>query len=397
MKILHTSDWHIGHALYGRKRTAEHEKFLSWLIETIRERNIDALLVAGDVFDNGAPGGASEQLYYNFLTSILKTQCHSVVIVSGNHDSPTRLQAPSGILRSLDIHVIGLPGEPDEHVIELKDESGNTAAICCAVSYLRKNEIVRLSADDTSSSDDAVAAATRQFYKDVTDAALKRQAGVPIVAMGHLFAAGSVTHEGDGVRELYVGSLGHVGADTFPSELDYTALGHIHSEQAVAGRQNVRYCGSPLCMSFSEIGNPKYVLEYDVQAKDMERIEVPVFQQLYAVSGEYYEIIGQLGQIEAGSWVEVTYTGKEHRSSLAFDVNEAVKGTGVEVLSIRSRAAVSSILSAQAETQTLESMRVQDVFLRCLDDNEVHGQRRDEMIRCFDEIVRDVEESDLCE
>ena len=397
MKILHTSDWHIGHALYGRRRNAEHENFLLWLIETIRERNIDALLVAGDVFDNGTPGGASEQLYYNFLTSILKTQCRCVVIISGNHDSPTRLQAPSGILRSLDINVIGLPGELDSHVIELKDNDGNVGALCCAVPYLRKNEMVRLSADDAGSSDDAVAEATKQFYRDVTDAALNRKMGVPIVAMGHLFAAGSITHEGDGVRELYVGSLGHVGADTFPDELDYTALGHIHSEQTVAGRKNVRYCGSPLCMSFSEIGNPKHLLEYDTRTKDIERIEVPTFQKLYAVSGEYDEIIEQLERLEAGSWVEVTYIGKEHRSSLAFDVNEAVKGTGVEVLSIRSRAAVSSILSAQAETQTLESMKVQDVFLRCLDDNEVHGQRRDEMIRCFDEIVRDVEESDLCE
>ena len=396
MNILHTSDWHIGHALYGRKRTAEHEKFLSWLIETISERNIDALIVAGDVFDNGSPGGGAEQLYYNFLTSILKTKCSAVVIISGNHDSPMRLQAPSGILRSLDIHVVGLPGEPDEHVIELKDSCGNIGALCCAVPYLRKNEMVRL-ADDTGSSDDAISAATKQFYRDVTDAALKRQMGVPIIATGHLFAAGSVTHEGDGVRELYVGSLGHVGADTFPSELAFTALGHIHSEQTVAGRQNVRYCGSPLCMSFSEIGSPKYVLEYDTKTKDIEKIEVPLFQTLHAVSGEYDEIIARLGQLESGSWAEVTYTGKEHRSSLAFDVNEAVKGTGVEVLSIRSRAALSSIINAQSDTQTLESMKVQDVFLRCLDDNEVQGSRREDMINCFDEIVRDVEESDLCE
>ena len=220
---------------------------------------------------------------------------------------------------------------------------------------------------------------------------------MPIIATGHLFAAGSVTHEGDGVRELYVGSLGHVGADTFPKELDYVALGHIHSEQPAAGKDNIRYCGSPLYMSFSEVGKPKYVLEYDTDTKKIEKIEVPVFQKLCAVAGDYDEIIIKLAELEAGTWAEVTYTGKEHRASLAFDISEAVKGTGVDVLSIRNKAAISSIINARGEMQSLESMKVQDVFLKCLDDNEVHGQRRQEMISCFDDIVREVEENDLCE
>lgn len=397
MKILHTSDWHIGHALYGKKRLEEHDKFLKWLIELIDERKIDALLVSGDIFDNGSPGGNAEQIYYNFLTSIMKTCCSTVVIVSGNHDSPRRLQAPSGLLKHLDIHVVGLPKNPKDHVIELKDAEGVTGALCCAVPYLRKNEMVRLMDGENRSSEDIIAEATKHFYAETAAAAVEINAGVPIIATGHLFAQGAITQEGDGTRELYVGSLGHVGVDIFPDEFDYVALGHIHGEQTVGGKEHIRYSGSPMCMSFSEIKRPKYVLEIDTNGMGIEKLEVPVFQKLAAVSGDYDDIINQLKEIESGVWAEVTYTSKEHRSSLSHDINEAVKGTGVEVLSIKNRALAGSIIKATDKIQTLETMKVQDVFLRCLDDNEVQGSRREDLISCFNDAVREVEECDLCE
>ena len=150
MKILHTSDWHIGHALYGKKRNGEHAAFLGWLAEQIISRDIDALIVSGDIFDTGSPGGAAEQLYFDFLTSIIKTNCKTVVIVSGNHDSPRRLEAPAALLKNLDIFVVGLPSEPENHVIELKERSGDIGALCCAVPYLRKNEMVRIGDEDIS-------------------------------------------------------------------------------------------------------------------------------------------------------------------------------------------------------------------------------------------------------
>ena len=147
MKILHTSDWHIGHTLYAKKRHDEHEQFLAWLKGTICARGIDALIVAGDVFDNGAPGGQAQRLYYDFLTSLLGTCCKTVVVVAGNHDSPTLLEAPAGVLERLNIHTIGLPGEPERHIIPLRNAAGEVGALCVAVPYLRKNELVRLEDD----------------------------------------------------------------------------------------------------------------------------------------------------------------------------------------------------------------------------------------------------------
>lgn len=398
MKILHTSDWHIGHALYAKKRLGEQEKFLRWLIKQISDRQVDALIVSGDIFDTGVPGGGAQKLYYEFLRSLLKTGCKSVVIVSGNHDSATMLEAPSGVLKNLNIHVVGLPKEPKEHVIPLEDKNGTIRAICCAVPYLRKNEMVKIQ-DDNITSDEKIIRATAKFYSDVTAEAvgLREKLGtkLPIIATGHLFAQGSLTREGDGVRDLYVGSLGQVGADIFPKEIDYVALGHIHSEQSVMGNDKIRYSGAPLPMSFSELGKRKYVLELYINEEiKIEKIDVPAFQHMKAISGEYQEILDELRKIASQDiWIEVTYTGKEIIPMISSDIYDAVKGGKAEVLSIRNNALLSGILEA-APSETLETMKVQDVFLKCFDTNTYSEKHKDELIDCFNEIVAELEEAE---
>ncbi|MEB2332384.1 MAG: exonuclease subunit SbcD, partial [Nitrosomonas sp.] len=113
MKILHTSDWHIGKTLYGRKRYDEFEAFFSWLVETIEQEQVDVLLIAGDIFDTSTPGNRSQQLYYRFLHRVAASTCRHVVIIAGNHDSPSFLSAPRELLRALDVHVTGsLSGNP---------------------------------------------------------------------------------------------------------------------------------------------------------------------------------------------------------------------------------------------------------------------------------------------
>ncbi len=400
MKLLHTSDWHIGHTLYAKKRYDEHEKFLSWLVETICRRDIDALIVAGDVFDTGAPGGAAQRLYYGFLTSLLGTCCKTVIIIAGNHDSPALIEAPAGVLEHLDIHTVGLPSAPQRHVIKLKDKDGNTAALCCAVPYLRKNEMVRLS-DDALTSDEMIALETARFYRETADEALrlKKECGeVPIVATGHLFAAGALRTEGDGVRELYVGSLGQVAADIFPKAFDYIALGHIHGAQVVANQPHIRYCGSPLPMSFAETGREKYVIEAELDGSglNIQPIAVPVFQTLHRISGSREQIMAQLAAIAGEDvWIEVTYTDTTPCPFLSADVFNAVKGGLAQVLSIRNAAAVSEMLS-DAGNETLESLSVQEVFLRCLNSAAFSDEERQALISCFDEAVRMLEDEESC-
>ena len=221
---------------------------------------------------------------------------------------------------------------------------------------------------------------------------------MPIVATGHLFAAGALRTEDDGVRELYVGSLGQVGADIFPSELDYVALGHIHGEQTVGKQARIRYSGSPLPMSFAEAGREKCVLEVSLNGGvQAEKIAVPVFQRMERVRGGRDEILQQLEVLRNEDvWLEVSYTGEAACPHLSADVYDAVKGGQAQVLSIRNAAAVGRLLAQGGDTKTLENLSVQDVFLRCVDSGAYSEAERQALADCFDEIVRALEDEESC-
>ena len=149
MRLLHTSDWHLGKRLFDKERYDVFENFLTWLLSTIRKERVDTLIVAGDIFDTAVPTNKSLRLYYDFLSHLSGSGCRHVVIVSGNHDSPTLLEAPKEILASLGVHVIGGAENPENEVIELKDSSGKLEGVVCAVPFLRERDILRLKDDST--------------------------------------------------------------------------------------------------------------------------------------------------------------------------------------------------------------------------------------------------------
>ena len=150
MKILHTSDWHLGRTLCGRKRTAEFEAFLEWLLAALREHEVDVLLVAGDIFDTVAPTNRAQQLYYRFLCRTAEFGCRHVVVVGGNHDSPSFLDAPKELLSFLDVHVVGaVPEKIQEELLTLRGPDGVPALLVCAVPYLRDRDVRVLGADES--------------------------------------------------------------------------------------------------------------------------------------------------------------------------------------------------------------------------------------------------------
>lgn len=226
LKLLHTSDWHIGRTLYGRKRYEEFESFLTWLAETIQQNEIDALLVAGDVFDTSAPSNRAQELYYRFLCRVAASSCRHVVVVAGNHDSPSFLNAPKELLKALDVHVVGsATSSPEDELLVLRNEQDAPELIVCAVPYLRDRDIrVAEAGESVEDKERKLIEGIRNHYTTVaTLAEQKREelgADIPIVALGHLFTAGGQTVDGDGVRELYVGSLAHVTAGIFPASFD---------------------------------------------------------------------------------------------------------------------------------------------------------------------------------
>ena len=270
LKILHTSDWHLGRRLYGRLRYEEFEAFLQWLKDTISAQQVDILIVAGDIFDTMTPSNKAQALYYEFLGKVSRSCCQHVVIVAGNHDSPTFLDAPSNVLKFLNVHVIGTACDDlEDEVLVLGDDDNNPHCIIAAVPYLRDRDVRSSSAGESADSKDAnVIKGIRAHYDEVAAIAREQQAKlikahqrhIPIIATGHLFAAGGKTTDDDGVRDLYVGSLGKISADMFDEGFDYVALGHLHVPQRVGGRESIRYSGSPIAMGFGEAKQQKQVL-----------------------------------------------------------------------------------------------------------------------------------------
>ena len=270
LTILHTSDWHLGRRLYGRMRYEEFEDFLSWLQDTISAQQVDVLIVAGDIFDTMTPSNRAQALYYEFLGKVSKSCCQHIVIVAGNHDSPTFLDAPSNVLKFLNVHVVGTACDDlNDEIMVLDNAEGTPHCIIAAVPYLRDRDVRGSSAGESAQSKDAnVIAGICAHYDEVAKIAKAKQAEIakahkrhiPIIATGHLFAAGGTTSDDDGVRELYVGSLGKVSADMFSESFDYVALGHLHVPQRVGGRETIRYSGSPIAMGFGEARQQKQVL-----------------------------------------------------------------------------------------------------------------------------------------
>ena len=273
LTILHTSDWHLGRRLYGRMRYDEFESFLDWLQDTISLQKVDILIVAGDIFDTMTPSNRAQALYYEFLGKVSKSCCQHIVVVAGNHDSPTFLDAPNQVLKFLNVHVIGMACEDlNDEVLVLNDEHDIPYCIVTAVPYLRDRDVRSSGAGESADSKDAnVIKGIRAHYDEVASIAKAKQYeltetiehhvhNVPIIATGHLFAAGGSTTADDGVRDLYVGNLGKISADMFDECFDYVALGHLHVPQRVGGREHIRYSGSPIAMGFGEARQQKQVL-----------------------------------------------------------------------------------------------------------------------------------------
>ena len=406
MKILHTSDWHIGRTLYGRKRYEEFESFLIWLAETIQENGIDALLVAGDVFDTSAPSNRAQELYYRFLCRVAASSCRHVVIVAGNHDSPSFLNAPKELLKVLDVHVIGSSSEAlEDEVLVLFDEQGAPEMIVCAVPYLRDRDIRMAEAGESvEDKERKLIEGIRNHYDAVATLAERKRgelgADIPIVAMGHLFTAGGHTIDGDGVRQLYVGSLAHVTAGIFPACFNYLAIGHLHVPQKVNGSETMRYSGSPLSMGFGEARQQKSVcqVEFHSTAATVQLIDVPVFQKLESVTGDWDGISSRIRQLAATGcqgWLEVIYEGNEVIGDLRERLEALVSDTHMEILRVRNNRIIDRVLGRIHAEETLDDLNVNEVFDRCLAAHEVPQDQRAELLRAYRETLSSLDEDDL--
>ncbi|UNU73598.1 exonuclease SbcCD subunit D C-terminal domain-containing protein [Moraxella nasovis] len=405
LRVLHTSDWHIGKRLFNQTRYDEFEAFLTWLITVIDRHKIDVLLVAGDVFDTMTPSNKAQELYYDFLGLVAKSHCEHIIITAGNHDSPTFLDAPKALLKSLNVQVIGqATDDPTDEVIVLKQDD-DTLAIVLAVPYLRDKDIRASGSFDDSSqkltqTNDGIA----KHYRTLSEYAKALQAdctkATPIIATGHLFAAGaSVSSEDDGMRkETVVGTLGQLDASVFDESIDYVALGHIHAPQTVANQDRIRYCGSPIAMGFGEAGKIKQVLiaDFDPKTPTIYSLAVPIFVPLVRIKGDFDTISNKLNQLIAQdqkTYAEIEYTGDTLMPQLASLIRQMLEHTPITALNIINKSQYQHILKATHQGESLKELSELDVFKKRLERAELDSGH-EALIHAYQAVLHAIHDSD---
>lgn len=396
MKILHTSDWHLGRTLYSKKeRQEEHKAFLEWLLKTIKENSIDLLLIAGDIFDTASPSTTSQRMYYDFLVKVKTAGCENVIVVGGNHDSPSFLNAPKDILAALNVAVIGNATENiEDEILVVKDNNGNPTIIVCGVPFLRERDISRFAeGENYSDRSKRINENIKKHYEEIAELAenKRKELGkqIPIIATGHLSVAGGQRNEDDAVRETYIGNIEAVGSDIFPDTFEYVALGHYHIPSKI--KEHIRYCGSPIPMGFGEAKQTKcvYVVDY-AKGQNIETIEIPIFQKLESIVGDKIFIEKRLTELKkSGSsvWVEVIYKGDEVFPDFSAWTNEQVTNSEIEVLKLQNRQHLNEVLTTNDTTDSLDELNAFDVFDKLLDKSSISDEQKEELKESYKEIV----------
>ncbi|MGR9036720.1 MAG: exonuclease SbcCD subunit D C-terminal domain-containing protein, partial [Gammaproteobacteria bacterium] len=310
------------------------------------------------------------------------------------------------LLKALNVHVVGAASEHrEDEVLILCRENGSPESIVCAVPYLRDRDIRVAEAGETiEDKERKLIEGIRSHYGEVAALAERKRrelnADIPIIGMGHLFTAGGQTVDGDGVRELYVGSLAHVSAGIFPPNLDYLALGHLHVPQTVNGSEIMRYSGSPLPMGFGESRQEKSVclVEFAGGKARVGLIKVPVFQKLERIKGPWEALSARILELSAArsrAWLEIVYEGEEVIGDLRERLERAVEGSGMEILRIKNNRIIDRVMGRIHDDETLDDLDIDDVFARCLAAHEVPEDQRPELLRAYRESVMSLHQDDV--
>lgn len=398
MRLLHTSDWHLGQNFFSTYRTVEAGEFLEWLINLIRAEHIDVLVVAGDIFDTQVPSNAAQKQYFDFLYRVkTETPCEHIVIIGGNHDSPSLLNAPKDVLKIANVHIFGsAETDPAREVLLLKDGNGNPLCVVGAVPFLRDREVRKsVLGESDDSKADALKNGIKRHYQVVAEemSRLKDSNRVPAVMTGHLHVAGTKLHEGDGVREPYIGNLLRVGTEIFTDVADYVALGHIHKPQMTGGQEHIRYSGSPYPMSFDDTKYPKSVVIVDLEYSKPAKIQfasVPTFVELVRLEGDLEYLRTQLSELsQTGKryLLDILYTGAEPHSNLRAELTHKTNCSNLQILKIRDNAKRARLIQSSHPSESLEELKPEDVFNRVLISKGIDESKRIPLKTLFQELL----------
>ncbi|MDC9587790.1 exonuclease subunit SbcD [Xenorhabdus sp. XENO-10] len=377
MRIIHTSDWHLGQYFFTKSRAAEHKHFLQWLIEKIVQHQVDALIIAGDIFDTGSPPSYARELYNQFIVALWPTGCQ-LVILGGNHDSVATLNESKSLLSHLNTTVIANTesGDTAQQIKILNNRDGNAGAILCAIPYLRPRDIMNSQAGQSGVQKQQALqnAITEHYHKLYQHAcALREQLGqpLPIIATGHLTTVGASTT--DSVRDVYIGTLDAFPAQAFPPA-DYIALGHIHRPQVIGKSEHIRYSGSPIPLSFDEAGQEKSVCLVDFQSDKLNSITllpIPHSQPMQLIRGNLKQIEEQLQafkeyQGERPVWLDIEVATQDYLPDIQKRIQTLSEGLPVEIILLRRSKSARQLSLSEQNKETLTELSVNEVFERRL-------------------------------
>ncbi|WP_271460117.1 exonuclease subunit SbcD [Pantoea leporis] len=375
MRIIHTADWHLGQFFYSKSRAREHQAFLDWLLDQIVQHQVDALIIAGDLFDTGSPPSYAREMFNRFVVALQPSGCQ-LVVLAGNHDSVATLNESRELLACLNTQVItSATPQGEQQVLTLKQRDGAPGALLCAIPYLRPRDILRSQAGQSGREKQiSLLEAIEQHYQHCFAAAQAQRDAqdvtLPIIATGHLTTVG-VT-KSDSVRDIYIGTLDAFPAQAFPPA-DYIALGHIHRAQRIANSEHIHYSGSPIPLSFDELGREKsvFLLEFSTTLDTVTPLTIPHFQPMQMLKGSMAEIEHQLAQFSASAseqpvWLDIEITTQEYLSDLQRRIEALTENLPVEVLLVRRSREQRQRSLERLENETLSELKVEDVFARRL-------------------------------
>jgi len=392
MRILHTSDWHLGQNFYGKSRAAEHQQFLTWLLSQVEEQQIDCVIVAGDIFDTGTPPSYAREMYFDFIVKMHQLNCQ-LIILAGNHDSVAMLGESKLLLESLSTRVIpnafaksveGINKDNtddseayNEQVFYINDQFGEPQAVICAIPFIRPRDILKSQAgqsanDKNQSLQQAIKDHYHHLYQSAQELSkTKDNKALPIIATGHLTTVGVTISES--VRDIYIGTLEAFPANAFPNA-DYIALGHIHRAQKVAKTEHIRYCGSPIPLSFDEARQAKQVLVVDFEQHQLGKVievQVPVFQPIMMVKTTLNDLAKQVTEqvtmLESLSkdqkvWLDIEIESSDYLQDLHSRIEQLISDLPVEVLLVRRSKKSRQGMPNNQKKITLSELSLMDVF-----------------------------------
>ena len=388
MRIIHTSDWHLGHTLMDKTREEEMRSFFSFLIDVLIKERVDALLISGDIFDTGTPSNAALSLYYSFLASIKNTECKDVFIIAGNHDSPSLLSAPKEILEMVNVHIYATKEDIEPYVIDDK-------VVVLPIPFPRDQELRRLVQGGTiREEDDRLRLAIEELYKTETEKTASAYPSLPIVAMGHLMASNINVED---KPDLYIGGLGTIDSGSFPKALSYVALGHIHKKMNLNSSGTLCYSGSPIPFSFKEAKDTKVLKLVEIEGSEtkVSDITIPRFRNLFQIKGDKESIEKELKSLvedKEEGWVSIEITESGVSSSLRSFCEGITEQTGLEIIHIKDTTVSKRLLETEEEIESLDSLSEEDIFSKFLDEKEIKNERKDDLLTLFREILQQLEE-----